>query len=278
MEIAVSSVHRFFPDNLVLPTMPEVATKLLRTFGDENANLGTLVDLIGKDAALSAKVLRLANSARYSASKNVSTLRDAAAVLGTTTLRNLAMAACVTGAFPSTQGLDRKRFWRHGIASAHYAVLLARALNLDSETAYLAGLMLRTGQLLMAMQAAAEVVAVETRVDEPGSRFGWEAPSFECAHSDVTAELARRWKFPAALVHAFESAADPMEAQPFSALGAALHMAEVLADAMDLEQPPGAALQAAVPELVTHLRLDLQWLDEKQLSPDDLAQEVEMMG
>jgi HD-like signal output (HDOD) protein len=277
MEIAASRVQRFFPDNLVLPTMPEVATKLLRTFGDENANLDTLVDLIGKDAALAAKVLRLANSARYSA-KNVANLRDAAAVLGTTTLRNLAMAACVTAAFPSTQGLDRKRFWRHGIASAHYAVLLARALNLDSETAYLAGLMLRTGQLLMAMQAAKEVVEVETRVEQPGSRFGWEAPSFECAHSDVTAELARRWKFPTTLVHAFESAADPMEATPFSALGAALHMAEVLADALDLEEPPGASLQAAVPELVEHLRLDLQWLDEKQLSPQELAQEVEMMG
>jgi len=222
-------------------------------------------------------VLRLANSARYSA-KNVANLRDAATVLGTTTLRNLAMAACVTGAFPSTQGLDRKRFWRHGIASAHYAVLLARALNIDSETAYLAGLMLRTGQLLMAMQAAKEVVEVETRVNEPGSRFGWEEPSFECAHSDVTAELARRWKFPTALVHGFESAAAPMEAQPFSTLGAALHMAEVLADAMDLAQPPGESLQAAVPELVEHLRLDLQWLDEKQLSPEDLAQEVELMG
>jgi HD-like signal output (HDOD) protein len=277
MEIAASSVHRFFPDNLVLPTMPEVATKLLRTFGDENANLGTLVDLIGKDASLAAKVLRLANSARYSA-KNVATLRDAATVLGTTTLRNLAMAACVTAAFPSTQGLDRKRFWRHGIASAHYAVLLARALNLDSETAYLAGLMLRTGQLLMAMQSAAEVVAVETRVEQPGSRFGWEAPSFECAHSDVTAELVRRWKFPTTLVHAFEAAADPMEASPFSALGAALHMAEVLADALDMEEPPGASLQAAVPDLVAHLHLDLQWLDEKQLSPEELAQEVEMMG
>ena len=278
MHIAATSVDRFFPADLVLPTMPEVATKLLRTFGDENADIGTMVALIGKDAALAAKVLRLANSARYCPAKTVTHLRDAAAVLGTTTLRNLAMAACVTGAFPSTQGLDRKRFWRHGIASAHYGVLLARAMNLDTETAYLAGLMMRSGQLLMAMQAAAEVVEVETHVTEAGSRFGWESPRFECAHSDVTAELARRWKFPPALVQAFAAAADPMAAQPFSALGAALHMAEVLADAMDLELSPREALESAVPELVAHLRLDLDWLEEKQLAADELAQEVEMLG
>ena len=78
MEIVANSVHRFFPDNLVLPTMPEVATKLLRSFGDENANLNTLVDLIGKDAALVAKVLRLANSARYSSANNVTPLRCSA--------------------------------------------------------------------------------------------------------------------------------------------------------------------------------------------------------
>jgi hypothetical protein len=52
----------------------------------------------------------------------------------------------------------------------------------------------------------------------------------------------------------------------------------VLADAMDLEISPREALQDAVPELVAHLHLDLDWLEEKQLSPAELAQEVEMLG
>jgi len=68
------------------------------------------------------------------------------------------------------------------------------------------------------------------------------------------------------------------KAQPYSALGAALHIAEVLADAMDLEIFPREALQDAVPELVAQLHLDLDWLKEQQLSPAELAQEVEPLG
>jgi len=278
MDTAPASVQRFFPVTLVLPTMPEVATRLMRTFGDENASLGSLVELIGQDAALAAKVLRLANSARYSPAQSVANLRDAAAALGTTTLRNLTMAACVTGAFPPSPGLDRTRFWRHGMATAHHAVLLASAAGIDTETAYLAGLMLRSGQLLMVMADAATVIDIEGHVTEPGSRFGWEAARLACTHSDVSAELARRWKFPATLVQAFAAAAEPMERQPFSKLGAVLHLAEVLADAGELQVAPREALQTAAPGLVAHLRLDLDWLEAKQLAGDALAQEAELLA
>lgn len=278
MDTAPASVQRFFPATLVLPTMPEVAMRLLRTFGDDNASLGSLVDLIAQDAALAAKVLRLANSARYSPSHNVANLRDAAAVLGTTALRNLTMAACVTGAFPPAPGLDRARFWRHGMATAHHAVQLAGAAGIETETAYLAGLMLRSGQLLMVMQDAATVIDIEAHVTEPGSRFGWEAARLHCTHSDVTAELARRWKFPAALVQAFAAAAEPMDAQPFSKLGAVLHLAEVLADANGLKLAPREALMTAAPGLVAHLRLDLDWLEAKQLAEEALAEEAELLA
>jgi HD-like signal output (HDOD) protein len=274
MDPTPAHVQRFFPATLVLPTLPEVATRLLRTFGDENTNLGALVELIGQDPALAAKVLRLANSARYSSSRGVATLRDAAAVLGTSTLRNLTMAACVAGAFPDVDGLDRARFWRHGMATARHAVQLAQAANIDTEMAYLAGLMLRSGQLLMAMQDRAVVTDIEAHVTEAGSRFGWEATRLQCTHSDVTAELARRWKFPAALVQAFVAAGEPMEAQPFSVLGAVLHLAEVLADATDLQLSPRDALETAAPRIVAHLNLDLDWLVAQQVSDAALEEDL----
>ena len=116
----MSAVSRFFPYNLVLPNMPGVAAQLMRSFNDDNMTLNGLADLIGKDPALSAKVLRLANSARYSPLRSVSSLREATASLGMTMLRNLTMATCLSGSFPTIVGLDRARFWRHGIATAHY--------------------------------------------------------------------------------------------------------------------------------------------------------------
>lgn len=273
----MASISRFFPYNLVLPNMPGVAMELLRSCRDDNLSLAGLADLIGKDPALAAKVLRLANSARYSPLRSVSNLRDAAASLGMTMVRNLTMASSLSGTFPAISGLDRTRFWRHGIATAHYAMLLARVSMIDADAAYLGGLMLRIGQLLMLQVDKLGVAEVEKQLVAPGARFALERQRWECTHSDVTAELARRWQFPDNLLAGFASAAQPMAAQPFTALGAVLNLAEALADAMDLDKPPIESIEHTHADVIARLRLKTSWLADKLLNADDLAQEAQLM-
>jgi HD-like signal output (HDOD) protein len=275
-----AAAERFFVRHNALPTMPEVASRLLRSFDDDNVGLAQVAALIEKDGALAAKVLRLANSAHYSPSHQISTVVDAAHALGLETLRNLAMAACLSGAFPKVQGLDRTLFWRHGIATANYARILARMLGADgatTDTAYLAGLMLRTGQLLMAIDEPDLVADVEAHAAEPGSRFSLEQHRFGCTHADVTASLAAHWHFPDRMVEAFRDANTPLEIRPFSLIAAVLHVAEVLADAAEHHDEPVHALQTAVPELIEHLHLDLGMLAAKVSAAGDPAAEVEQM-
>ena len=83
--------ERFFANHAQLQPMPEVAVRLIKSFDDPNVSLRTLADLIENDPALSARVLRLANSARFSPSHNVATLMDAANTLGLDMLRNLSL-------------------------------------------------------------------------------------------------------------------------------------------------------------------------------------------
>ena len=272
-----AAAERFLAQNAALPTMPEVATKLIRSFDDDNISLGALAALIGKDSALTAKVLRLANSARYSPSHKIEHLPDAAAALGMDTLRNLSLAASLCSAFPVVAGLDRGRFWRHSLATAAYANMISRQLQLDADTAYLAGLMLRTGELLMAMQQPQEVAEAETHTAKPGSRFEVEQARFDCTHADVTAALAARWHFPDTLVEAFRHAGAPLAAKPFNRMGAVLHLAEVLADAVEHHEGPTEALKLVEPELVEHLHLDLAWLEEKIVAAGDVGNEVEAL-
>ncbi len=275
-----AAAERFFVKPNDLPTMPEVASRLLKSFDDDNVGLAQLAALIEKDGALTAKVLRLANSAHYSPSHQIATVVDAAHALGLETLRNLAMAACLSGAFPQVQGLDRTQFWRHSMATAHYARLLARMLGADAtttDTAYLAGLMLRTGQLLMAADAPALVADVEAHAAEPGSRFSLEEHRFGCTHADVTASLASHWHFPDRMVEAFRDANTPLEIRPFSLIAAVLHLAEVLADAAEHHDEPVHALQVAVPELMAHLHLDLDLLAAQVAAAGDPAAEVERL-
>ncbi|WP_343641680.1 HDOD domain-containing protein [Roseateles sp.] len=272
-----SSAERFFGGHASLPVMPEVGRKLLRSLDDDSVSLGQIAELIGKDSTLAAKVLRLANSARYSPSHTISTLQDAAMALGLETLRNLAMAASISATFPEVKGLDRQRFWRHSVRTAGYARLLAKLLQGDADTAYLAGLMLRTGQLMMAMSEADQVTDVEAHAAEPGSRFSLEMHRFGCTHADVTAALAAHWHFPADLVEAFKDANAPLDIRPFSMLAAILHLAEVIADACDQELDRIDAVKLAVPELVEHLHLDLEFLRLRLDACGDPGQDVELM-
>lgn len=275
-----AAAERFFVRHHTLPTMPEVAARLLKSFDDDNVGLGQIAALIEKDGALSAKVLRLANTAHYSPSHQIATVVDAAHALGLETLRNLAMAACLSGAFPKVQGLDRAVFWRHSVATASYARILARMLGTDaatSDTAYLAGLMLRTGQLLMAIDEPHLVADVEAHAAEPGSRFSLEVHRFGCTHADETAALAAHWHFPAPMVEAFRDASAPLETRPFSLIAAVLHVAEVLADASEHHDEPVHALKVAVPELIEHLHLDLDLLAARVAAVGDPAAEVEQM-
>jgi HD-like signal output (HDOD) protein len=275
-----AAAERFFAKHNALPTMPEVASRLLRSFDDDSVGLAQIAALIEKDGALTARVLRLANSAHYSPSHQISTVVDAAHALGLETLRNLAMAACLSGAFPKVQGLDRAVFWRHSIATANYSRILARMLGADdttADTAYLAGLMLRTGQLLMAIDAPQLVADVEAHAAEPGSRFSLEEHRFGCTHADVTASLAAHWHFPDRMVEAFKDANTPLEIRPFSLIAAVLHVAEVLADAAEHHDEPVHALKVAVPELIEHLHLDLDMLAAKVAAAGDPAAEVEQM-
>lgn len=275
-----AAAERFFVQHNALPTMPEVASRLLKSFDDEHVGLGQIAALIEKDSTLAARVLRLANTAHYSPSHQIASVGDAAHALGLETLRNLAMAACLSGAFPQVQGLDRTRFWRHSVATAHYARILARMLGTDAataDTAYLAGLMLRTGQLLMAIDEPHLVADVEAHAAEPGSRFSLEEHRFGCTHADVTASLAAHWQFPRALVEAFRDTNAPLETRPFSRIAAVLHVAEVLADAAEHHDEPVQALKLAVPELIEHLHLDLDLLAARIAATGDPAAEVEQM-
>ncbi|MFN7664827.1 MAG: HDOD domain-containing protein [Inhella sp.] len=271
------SAETFFANHAQLRPMPEVAARLIKSFDDPNVSLRALADLIEKDPTLSARVLRLANSARFNPSHNVSTLMDAANALGLTMLRNLSMAAAISGRFPEVQGLDRRHVWRHAAITATYARILGKVVRLEADEVFVAGMMLRTGQLLLALSAPEQVAEVERLAGEPGSRYSLEQHRFGCTHAHVTASLAAHWHFPNEMVRAFTDASEPLERRPFSRMAAVLHLAEVLADAAVKGLDPVEALQQAVPELVAHMHLDLDDLRDRLLAAGDPGQDVDAL-
>jgi HD-like signal output (HDOD) protein len=273
----MGSIDRFFTSGVALPVMPEVARRLLDSFEDERADLRQIVELAEQDQGLCGRIIRLANSAHYGLGRQVAGLRQAAVVLGLQTMRNLMLTSSMVDAFPQSSVLDRIHFWRHCVATGGYSRWLGRSVGFDSDSAYLAGFLLRSGQILMALELPEAVRSIERECLRPGMRMVLEQQHLGCSHPVVTAELARRWELPAPLIDAFRHAPEPMAASPFSLLAAVLNLSATAADAGDLgSEQPGYWCEDA-PHLLEQLRLDPAWLAANLPSYESVTYSVDAL-
>jgi len=273
----MNASDRYLLNSDALPVMPETAVKLMRTLERDDTSMAEVAALIERDPSLAVKVLRVANSAGIGAQREVANLRDAANLIGMRRLRDLSMAACVANIFPKDGTFDRERFWRHGLATAGHAKVLAGLCNIDPDTAYLAGLVMRIGRVLMLMVEPEIVSRCDDLNDSPDSLIGHEFEWLGCSHLEVSAALAKRWIFPRDIVDALVAARDPLGTLPFSALGAVLRLASTLADAGDLQLPEIDTLMATQPALIARMELTADELVEYLKPWDDLTQGVDQL-
>jgi HD-like signal output (HDOD) protein len=261
------SLDTFFT-TVKLPTMSEVAHALIKTLNDEDASVSDVRNIIIKDPALTAKLLRLANSAQFGLPRGVSSLDEAINMVGMSKVRTLSLGSCLGDSFPTLPGLDPKEFWRASMACAGYAQWLAGGIGADSQQAWLTGMMLRLGELLIGQADPQTLLEIEKLPLLPGAR--WEREKRLVGHSEgqVTGELARRWNFPKEIVQALQFSSDPLAEQPFSRLAAIVHLAGLLADTPDT----GPDILDALPQdVVSALMLDAQWMRAKFPSADSFV-------
>lgn len=250
------SLDAFFAQ-VQLPTMNEVAQSLVRTLNDDKATVDHVARIISDDPALTAKLLRLANSAQFGLPRGVATLDEAIQMVGMEKVRTLCLGACLNASFPPVPGLDRTQFWQSCTACAGYAQWLAIPLGIDGQMAWLTGLMLRLGELLIAQAHPQALGEIERLPHAPGVRWEREVRLVGFSESEITAELARRWNFPMQMVQALHRAADPVVEQAFSRLGAVLHLAGLIADT---PEPDASIIDTLPVEVLDALKLDIERL------------------
>ena len=252
----MSDIDAFF-DAVELPSISQLAQTLIETMLQEDPPVRLIRDLIVRDPSLSAKMLRLANSAQFGLQRGVGTIDDAIAVVGLSKIRALALGASLTVTFPETAAVDRVDFWRSSMRCAGFAQWLADHLGLSGQVAWLTGLMLRLGALLVA-QARPEILAeIEQLPRIPGVRWQREQQLLGFTETQITAEMARRWQFPLQMVQALQLASDPMVPTGFSRLGGVLHLAGLLGESSNPSADDIAQLPLAV---MAALPLDPLWM------------------
>ncbi|MBB5018242.1 putative nucleotidyltransferase with HDIG domain [Chitinivorax tropicus] len=211
-----------------MPTVPSVVQELIASFDKDDLDIDSLAKTISRDQTISAKVLRLANTAHFGAPRQIGSIEDAVVVLGFDKLRTLVIASGVAGMKINIPNFDNKMYWVNNLSVGNLSKWLAKLAKLNGEVAFTAGLMHTIGQLLMRLASPKDEADVDRLVKGGASRIQCERNIFGFDHAEVGAELARRWNFPDHIQTAIKMHAAPMDGEPFSALAGIVHIAEYL--------------------------------------------------
>jgi len=232
------------------PVMPEAGQALIRTLNNDDADMFDVCRIIKKDPALTAALLRMANSAMFGLSGSVDTLERAVNVVGMALVRARAMSLCLARTCRFPANMDRMAFWQYCLRCAHYAQWLADPCEVDDQEAWLCGMMLRLGEITMANAQPGCLLRIDAHPIEAGERWARQRHWIGFDEGTVTAEMAQRWDFPAAWVVGMRDCAQPLRSTEFSRLAGVLHLAGRLADGGPVTQQSVEALPGILMQLL----------------------------
>ena len=156
-----------------LEPLPQSTSRLASLLLDEDADLDEIVRVSSLDQALTARLLRMANSAASASRRDIVTPKDAVLRLGRGTILSLAMASSVQkqmGEAIPQYGLSEKALWRHSVAAAVAAELIPKycKVNVPPES-YAAALLHDVGKLVMCRFLSPEIMEFLRRAHEEGA-------------------------------------------------------------------------------------------------------------
>lgn len=227
-----------------IPAMPGAAQKAFQLATDPSAEARDFIEVIESDEALSARVIKIANSVFYDRGNKSTTIEASVTVIGINELRCLLNATALSEIFPSKHPA-RPMLWANDIATALIARNLAqRLLPGKEETAFLGGLMHDIGKLLLLQRSGEEYSRVLKLVEREGKTFcEAEEMRFPFTHIEVGQLIAERWNFTPELIdiirlhHAPWSDSDRAARTP--TLVAVIKAADTIAHALGLGHPVG---------------------------------------
>lgn len=190
-------------DALVLPSLPDVALKVRDVVEDADANAKDLAKVITTDAALSARLIQVANSPLLRGTKKIESVDMAVTRMGRPMVRNCVNSIIVQQMFqPTTDVTDRlfREFWEHSTTVAAISQALAPFAKQKPDQAMLAGLVHDIGALPV-IKRAEEVR--ELLKDEALLR-----DVIAAVHTRIGTKLLTKWEFPAEIVAVVNSHED----------------------------------------------------------------------
>ncbi|PPU76283.1 MULTISPECIES: sensor domain-containing diguanylate cyclase [Xanthomonas] len=202
-----------------LPSPPGIALRIIELAQDPDVDMATAADVIGMDMALSARMLRVANSPLYASRRRVDNLGQALTMLGLNATLSLALGFSMVHGLRSTFAPQHERVWRRAGLCALASRVLGQAYGIRKpEELMLAGLLQDIGTLALLQGAPDTYAQLFEHATDNTALLDAERQHLGTTHADVGAWLAHQWQLPPYLQNAIaQSEEDPASLEPFMA-------------------------------------------------------------
>jgi len=227
-----------------LISLPEIYIRANQVLEDPEHTAGQLGDVISHDPALTARILRIVNSAYYALPVKVDLVSRAISVVGENDLRSLILATSAVKTFARipNQLLDITLFWRHSIYTGIISRLLSRHCHiLHGERLFIAGMLHDIGKLLLYYKEPelSQKVLLEA-AESDGVQYRAEQKIIGFSHADVGGALIDSWKLDDTLRDVVRFHHTPLEAEKYPLETAIVHIANSIVNAIS----PGTVVDA----------------------------------
>ncbi len=181
-----------------LSTLPAVMAEVLRICDDPDSSLSELGEVIMRDVALMARVLKVANSPYYGTSQEISSIRQAVLTLGAARVKSLSLSLSLYELSNKIGGrVNLKDFWRHSLNVACVAELIAKKIEPAlMEEAFICGCLHDIGVLVLDSIYAKDYAKVFQATAAGGDLVRVEQQLLEIDHAIAGEMVARIWNFP----------------------------------------------------------------------------------
>jgi HD-like signal output (HDOD) protein len=188
----------------MLPASPHILARLDPMLVSMDSDVEDITELLRRDAALTARIIRIANSVAYNRGEPLSSIEEALMRIGLAEVYRVtgfAVLAQVSNQQIPSYDITGVQFRENSLLTALIAESLARELGADARAAYTAGLLRSTGKIALDRSVRA-MGRPEVEPYARGPLVEWETATFGCSNGEAAALVLEAWRFPIAMMEA----------------------------------------------------------------------------
>ena len=221
-----------------MATLPIIFTRINEAVENPESSFSEMGQIISGDSALSARLLKIVNSAFYGFSNKIETITHAITIIGTAQLRDLVLATAVVEKFQGvpSKTIDMKSFWLHSISCGLAARIIATYRHeRNPERFYVLGVLHDIGRLLMFLNIPDQMrQVIEMSEQEKISLHEAEKKVIGFDHAEMGGFLMEAWNLPVTFQTAINFCHDPSSTTPeCDTETSIIHVADLISHSME---------------------------------------------